>query len=174
MHQDSKTGNLEQHKADSEESTVNNQYVDNKAIVTSIAIKDGCVVCYKYPHNVNSQTIFKPNNGDDSIVLFGVCCDYGNMLGYPYQLNGIKVGKSPSTSFTVGMLIHEFGHHLQQQELGTFRFMLYAGIGSAIANIYQRFGGDYYSIYSERDASFRGQAYINEYYPTCNYLAVGL
>ncbi|RNC63585.1 hypothetical protein [Proteiniphilum sp. X52] len=69
-------------------------------------------------------------------------------------------------------MIHEYGHFLQQEEMGTIRYGLYAGGGS----LYGRLNPDvdYYEIPSEKNASERGQEYIDQYYPNSGYKSEGL
>lgn len=119
-------------------------------------------------------TVYEPDTGGDRIIFDGVTCSDRSLGGCAYQFNGIKVGPNPEINFDIGTMIHEYGHYLQQESMGGAAYLVYAGTGSGLGNIYASLGGDYYSVYSEKNASERGQEYMDQYYPNSGYKAEGL
>lgn len=142
--------------------------------VTSIRINGGYLYSYDYENDdLGKLTVYQPDNGGDPIVFDGVTCsDCSAPDGSAYQFNGICVGDNPSSNFDIGTMIHEYGHFLQQEEMGTIRYGLYAGAGSLYGRLNPEV--DYYEIPSEKDASKRGQEYIDQYYPNSGYQSEGL
>lgn len=142
-------------------------------IVTSIRINGGYLYSYDYENDdLGKLTVYQPDNGGAPIIFDGVNCSDGSLGGCAYQLNGIKVGPNPESNFDIGIMIHEYGHYLQQEEMGTIAYVIYAGLGSAYGNVVP--GVDYYEIPSENNASERGQEYMDQYYPNSGYKAEGL
>lgn len=143
-------------------------------IVSSIRINGGYLYSYDYENDdFGKLTVYQPDEGAP-IVFDGVTCSDGSLGGCAYQYNGIKVGPNPEANFDIGTMIHEYGHFLQQESLWDPIFLVYAGVGSGLGNLYEIVGGDYYSVYSEGNASERGQEYMNQYYPNSGYKAEGL
>lgn len=139
--------------------------------VSSIRINGGYLISYDYENELGQLTVFQPDGGGQPIVFDGVVCSNSSAPdGSAYQLNGIvRVGDSPEYYFNIGLMIHEFGHYLQQEEKGTISYLWYAGKGSLEGRMDKDI--DYYDIPSERDASNRGNNYMNQYYPNSGYQA---
>lgn len=143
--------------------------------VSSIRINGGYLYSYDYENDdLGKLTVYQPDNGGAPIVFDGVNCSDGSLGGCPYQFNGIKVGPNPESNFDIGTMIHEYGHYLQQESMGAVAYLAYAGAGSGFGNLYETVGGNYYSVYSEKNASERGQEYMDQYYPNSGYKAEGL
>lgn len=144
--------------------------------IVGIRINGGYLVSYDYSDVGGGKfTTYQPDNGGQTIVFDGVTCSYGDINGCAYQINGIHVGEYPEHNFDISTMIHEYGHVLQQNH--HFRGLTYVttvGAGSAAANVYQYFGGNYYDYPTERQASEWGQDYIDTYYPNSGYKAEGL
>jgi hypothetical protein len=141
-------------------------------IVTSIRINGGYLISYDYENeDLVKLTVYQPDSGS-TIVFDGVTCSTGSLNGSAYQFNGIKVGEDSEANFDIGTMIHEYGHFLQQEEMGTVAYLAYAGSGSAYGYTFS--GVDYYDIPSEKNASERGQEYMDQYYSGSSYTADGL
>ena len=141
---------------------------------SSIRINGGYLISYDYENDdLGKLTVFQPDNGGALIIFDGVTCSNGDLGGCAYQFNGIvEVGPNPETDFDIGTMIHEYGHFLQQEEMGTVAYLAYAGSGSAYGYTFS--GVDYYDIPSEKNASERGQEYMDQYYSGSSYTADGL
>lgn len=144
--------------------------------VSSIRINGGYLISYDYENReMGKLTVYQPDGGGQPIIFDGVTCSYGDINGCAYQLNGIHVGENPEYNFDISTMIHEYGHVFQQKlYFESLGYVVYAGAGSAAANIYQYFGGNYYDYPTENEASRWGQAYIDQYYPNSGYKAEGL
>ncbi len=141
--------------------------------ITSIRINGGYLISYDYENDtLGKLTVYQPDNGGNPIVFDGVTCSNSSAPdGSAYQFNGVRVGDNPSLYFNIGDMIHEYGHYLQQEGMNNVTYLVYAGGGSLIGRITNT---DYYSIPSEKDASERGQDYMDQYYPNSGYKATGL
>lgn len=139
--------------------------------VTRVNINGGYILSYDNAGSDNDYSIYFDNNGNQ-IVFDGITTDNGDLNGSAYQYNGIHVGSGPTLFFDIGTMIHEYGHYLQQKEWGSLVYGVVAGTSSGYGHITD--SDDYYQIYSEQNASQRGQAYMNTYYPGIGYSAEGL
>ena len=101
---------------------------------------------------------------DGSYILFrGVRCHVSKWLARPltaYQFYGhIVIGRRwARSSFDVQLLAHEYGHYLQQRELGLWKYLwriALPSVFSVLRNARQHFTKDF-----ERDASRRGRDYL--------------
>ncbi len=133
--------------------------------VTEVKINGGTLVSYNNSGKKDDYTVYQGNDG--SLVVFeGVTAknDYAPD-GSAYQLNGtVHVGAGPTACFDVGTMVHEYGHHLQEESWGTFPYAIAAGLGSLIGRLDESI--DYYKdIPTESNANERGQGYIDQYYP---------
>lgn len=148
--------------------------------IVGIRIKDGYLVSYDYSDVGGGKfTSYQPDNGGQTIIFDGVLCSNGSLGGCPYQFCGIKVGPDPESNFGIEEMIHEYGHFLQQEEMGAVKYVFVAGSGSYDANHNEMYtspesGCGYYDQPNECDASLRGQKYIMTNYPNCGYKACGL
>lgn len=139
--------------------------------VTQVNINGGFVISYDNWGTSNDYSVYYGSDG--SVFVFdGVSTDNGNLLGSAYQLNGIHVGAGPTAFFDIGTMIHEYGHHLQQEAWGTGAYAAWAGANSAYGYLSET--DDYYNLPTEQGASERGQAYMDQYYPNSGYSAEGL
>lgn len=109
-------------------------------------------------------------NGGQSVLFGGVVCSNSSAPdGSACQLSGvIRVGENPAENFDISLMIHEYGHYMQQEEMGIMTYLVYAGSGSAYGRMSDT---PYYQIPSEADASNRGNEYIDSYYPESGYKA---
>lgn len=140
--------------------------------VSSIRINGGYLISYDYENSeMGKLTVYQPDGGGQPIVFDGVTCSSSSAPdGSGFQLGGVvRVGEQPETYFDIGLMIHEYGHYLQEQSMGTGAYLLYAGIGSLKGRLNE--DTPYYDIPSERDASNRGDNYMNTYYPNSGYKA---
>jgi len=119
---------------------------------SSIRINGGYLISYDYENDdLGKLTVFQPDNGGALIIFDGVTCSNGDLGGCAYQFNGIvEVGPNPETDFDIGTMIHEYGHFLQQESMGGAAYLVYAGVGSGLGNLYEIVGGDYYSVYKRK------------------------
>ncbi len=150
--------------------------LQNKDNGSMIRIAGGYLLNALHPKALHGRFVayLPDDHSKQSIVFDGVTCDRKSLLGYAYQLSGIHVGSEPEQSFHIGLLIHEYGHFLQQEHLGCLCYVLYAGTGSLLAQLRTRCGSDYYAVFSERTASLYGQSYIDRHYPQSGYRATGM
>lgn len=130
----------------------------------------GGLVSYDYGDDGGKVTVYNPDNGGQSVVFDRVVFSSGTAPdGSAYQLNGvIRVGENPAEIFDISLMIHEYGHYIQQEEMGTMTYLVYAGSGSAYGRMSDT---PYYQILSEADASNRGNEYIDSCYPESGYKA---
>lgn len=139
--------------------------------VSSIRINGGYLISYDYENeDLGKLTVYQPDGGGQPIVFDGVTCSNSSAPdGSGFQLGGVvRVGEEPERYFDINLMIHEYGHYLQEESMGTAAYLAYAGSGSLWGRIKDT---PYYDIPSEKDASNRGNDYMNTYYPNSGYKA---
>ncbi|MDR1153628.1 MAG: hypothetical protein LBL04_02870 [Bacteroidales bacterium] len=130
----------------------------------SFTVANGTFV--NYYHEDGNYSVYYPSDGGSSVVFDGVHVN-GNTLPFQgqdtaCQLNGqIRVGSEYASYFTLEDTVHEYGHYLQQQEMGTYKYIKDVGLNS-IQTVYE---SDHSSQWYEQDATQRGNDYMNQYYP---------
>jgi hypothetical protein len=123
--------------------------------------------------------VYYPNDSSKQALVFeGVEIENGSAPnGVAFQLFGtIYTGRGDGAIYSVGDFIHEYGHYLQQEDKGTCYYLTEVLFGSGYATIryYLNPSYDYYSYYTEQEASQYGQKYIDTYYSGSGYTATGL
>ena len=70
-------------------------------------------------------------------------------------------------SYKSNILNHEYGHTLQQEEIGTIRYLSYVALPSIVINVVSRkskvIADNYYNFPWEYDADMRGGVYRPEH-----------
>ena len=122
------------------------------------------------PIHIHGGTLYRTVTGtcykgaDGSHILFrGVRCHVSRWLVRPltaYQFCGhIVIGwRWAKRDFNLRFLAHEYGHYLQQREMGTWRFLLRVAlpsVWSVLRDSNRHFHQDF-----ERDATQKGKEYL--------------
>ena len=122
-----------------------------------------------YPLKIKGGTLVEKNGGvqytgDDGTTCFfsGVSLGNSALSGTAYQYNGtIHIDEGwangkDGVQFDINNFIHEYGHFLQEQEMGhfeySFRVAIPSGTDIGLRNIYNLFG--YKHSYSHMDLPF--------------------
>lgn len=136
------------------------------------------------PLKIKGGTLVEKNGGvqytgDDETTCFFSGVSLGNLAlsGTAYQYNGtINIDEGwangkDGVQFDINNFIHEYGHFLQEQEMGhfeySFRVAIPSGTDIGLRNIYNLFG--YKHSYShmdlpfEKNATERGEEYYKRW-----------
>lgn len=109
-------------------------------------------------------TLFVGNHGE-RVLFRGVRVRLGGTLpNTAFQLNGcIRIGRKWQSTFTSTLLAHEYGHFLQQRQLGAWRYAWLA-LKSMLSVVYSTLlrRHNHFTRSFERNATYRGQRYILE------------
>lgn len=113
--------------------------------------------------NTNGGVLYTGNDGS-SCFFTGVSASVVGWIpdGTACQWSGtiyIETGWAAS-SFNVNDFAHEYGHYLQQQEMGTGSYIWSVGI-SSVWDMIKNGGCGHSDLPYEKDATERGMAYLN-------------
>ena len=121
--------------------------------------------------NISNGTLENMQNGVQYVGTDGTTCFFegvnfvigGTLENTAYQFNGtIHIDESwLKNGFNVDNFAHEYGHHLQQQEMGTLYYFAYVAIPS-VWNEWAEGGSGHSSMPYEKDADKRGSDYYNK------------
>lgn len=120
-----------------------------------ICIADGTL------HWCEQGTLFVGHRSE-RILFRGVRARLGGTLpNTAFQFNGcIRIGRQWQKSFTVALFAHEYGHFLQQQQLGLWRYTwlaLKSVLSVVLSTLLRRH--NHFTRSFERNATYRGQQY---------------
>jgi natural product precursor len=123
---------------------------------STITISDGCI------ENYNGYALYYPNNGGCTVFLSGVNVGGESLFqpsGSAYQFNGtIHVG-SDYTSFNRKDLEHEYGHWIQESQMGSASYLWNVGIPSMATASNPNHLSEPYEV----DATNLGSQYFSHY-----------
>lgn len=129
------------------------------------------------PFKIKGGTLTEVNGGvqyvgDDGKTCFFEDCSLSSAspTGTAYQWGGTIHIDEKWTTFDINDFAHEYGHRLQEQEMGTFLYTFYVGARSALDVAWGDFldwlgvsHKDHSERSYEKDASKRGEEYLKQY-----------
>jgi hypothetical protein len=105
--------------------------------------------------------------GGDCIFFKGVKISNSSLSSHPYQLNGTIY--LPGSGYKFDDILHEYGHYIQQQEMGGLRYFFEVAIPSVGSAIYDDITRKNLHLTRsfEVEASGKGDYYFQENFNGC-------
>ncbi|SEJ78985.1 hypothetical protein SAMN05216327_12019 [Dyadobacter sp. SG02] len=135
--------------------------IESEQDLNSIRGGDTIYINGGYIVNSGGNATFYSNNGTSFTLPGATVYSSQNWGDNHYQLSG-GIYLDPNGGADVSTLIHEYGHYLQQQQMGTGSYIA-AGLGSAYS-VYTN-PGEHASQPFEVQATNYGYQYIAQHYP---------